>query len=173
MPAILRLAVAVVLLLTLVLPGSASATSFHYNVIELLDRPLIAVNKASDLDVLLPSRMTTEFKKLYSEGKGRPGRYEFEIGAVRNCHQASACFVAVFSARRGGHRTAKREIKLAGGRTGWFSPSRCGASCGAPTIEWFEDDDVLHTIEAKVGTSRTERTILKRLADSAIRNGPR
>ena len=168
----LRLVVPVVLLLTLVLPGSASATSFHYNVIELLDRPLKAVNKASDLDVLLPSRMTTEFKRLYSAGEGRPGRYEFEIGAVRNCHQASACFVAVFSARRGGHPSATRKVKLAKGRTGWFRPSRCGASCGAPTIEWLEDD-VLHTIEAKLGTSRTERTILKRLADSAIRNGPR
>ena len=161
------------LLSTLVLPGSASATSFHYDVVKLLDRPLKAVKNGSDLDVLLPSRMTTEFKKLYSEGSGRPGRYEFEVGAVRHCNQASACFVAVFSARRGAHRTAKTKIKLAEGRTGWFSPSRCGASCGSPTIEWFEDRNVLHRIEAKLGTRRTERAILKRLADSAIRNGAR
>jgi hypothetical protein len=169
----LRLVVLVVLLFALALPATAAATSFRYDVIQLLDRPLKAVKKGSDIDVLLPTRMTTEFKKLYSEAKGRPGRYEFEIGAVRNCNQATACFVAVFSARRGGHRTAKSKIKLADGRKGWFSPSRCGASCGSPTIEWFEDGNVLHRIEAKLGTSRTERTILKRLADSAIRNGAR
>jgi hypothetical protein len=173
MRAILRLAVLVVLLSTLALPASASATSFHYDVIKLLDRPLKAVREGSDLDVLLPSRMTTEFKKLYSEGSGRPGRYEFEVGAVRHCNQATACFVAVFSARRGGHRTAKSRISLAEGHRGWFSPSRCGASCGSPTIEWFEDGNVLHRIEAKLGTQRTERAILKRLADSAIRNGAR
>lgn len=160
------------LLLTLVLPGSASATSFHYDVVELLDRPITAVKRGSDLQVLLPTRMTTEFKRLYSEGKGRPGRYEFEIGAVRNCNQATACFVAVFSARRGAKPDGKRRVTLAEGRKGWFSPSRCGASCGAATLEWLEDD-VLHTIEAKLGTQSTERTILKRLADSAIRNGPR
>lgn len=160
------------LLLTLVLPGSASATSFHYDVIELLDRPITAVKRGSDLQVLLPTRMTTEFKRMYSEGKGRPGRYEFEIGSVRDCNQATACFVAVFSARRGAKPDGKRKLTLAEGRKGWFSPSRCGASCGAATLEWLEDD-VLHTIEAKLGTHSTERTILKRLADSAIRNGPR
>jgi hypothetical protein len=169
---VLRLVVPVVLLVALALPASAAATAFHYDVIDLLDRPIKAVNKGSDLDVLLPSRMTTEFRRLYSAGEGRPGRYEFEIGTVRNCHQASACFVAVFSARRGGHPSATRKVALAKGRKGWFRPSRCGASCGAPTLEWLEGD-VLHTIEAKLGTRGTERTILKRLADSAIRNGPR
>jgi hypothetical protein len=170
--AILRLVVLVVLLFALALPAGAAATSFHYDVIKLLDDPLEAVNRGSDLDVLLPTRMTTEFKRLYSEGKGRAGRYEFEIGAVRNCNQATACFVAVFSARRGAGPSAKHRLALAGGRKGWFSPSRCGASCGAATLEWLEDD-VLHTIEAKLGTQSTERKILKRLADSAIRHGPR
>jgi hypothetical protein len=169
---ILRSVVLLVLLFALALPASAAATSFHYDVINLLDRPLEAVNRVSDLDVLLPTRVTTEFKRLYSEGTGRPGRYEFEIGAVRNCNQATACFVAVFSARRGAKPSAKRKLTLAEGRKGWFSPSRCGASCGAASLEWLEDD-VLHTIEVKLGTRSTERKILKRLADSAIRNGPR
>ena len=170
--AILRLVVPVVLLFALALPASAGAASFHYDVIELLDRPLKAVNRGSDVDVLLPTRMTTESKRLYSEGKGQPGRYEFEVGAVRNCNQATACFVAVFSARRGAKPDGKKKLTLAKGRKGWFTPSRCGASCGAATLEWLEDD-VLHTFEAKLGTQRTERTILRRLADSAIRNGPR
>ena len=164
--------VVLVFLFALALPASAGAASFHYDVVELLDRPLTAVNRASDLDVLLPTRMTTEFKRLYSEGSGRPGRYEFEIGAVRNCDQATACFVAVFSARRGAKPDGKRKVTLANGRKGWFTPSRCGASCGAATLQWREDD-VLHTIEAKLGTQSTERTILKRLADSAIKNGAR
>ena len=32
---------------------------------------------------------------------------------------------------------------------------------------------MLYEIEAKLGTQRTERKILTRLANSAIRNGPR
>jgi hypothetical protein len=32
---------------------------------------------------------------------------------------------------------------------------------------------VLYTIDAKLGTRRTDRRILTRLANSAIRNGPR
>jgi hypothetical protein len=32
---------------------------------------------------------------------------------------------------------------------------------------------VLYEVEGKLGTQRTERTVLTRLANSAIKNGPR
>jgi hypothetical protein len=163
------------LLVALLLPTGASAAatpSPSYDVLKLLERPLKAVKRGSDLDVLLPSRMTAEFRRLYSVGRGRPGRYEFEIDSARDCHSATACFVAAFTARRGGQPSATHEVTLAEGRTGFYQPMRCGASCAAPSLEWLEDD-VLHTIEAKIGTKSTDRKILIRLANSAIRNGPR
>jgi hypothetical protein len=42
----------------------------------------------------------------------------------------------------------------------------------SPSLEWVQDD-VLYTIEAKLGTRQTERDILIRLANSAIRSGAR
>jgi hypothetical protein len=152
--------------------ATAAASSYVYDVPDLVARPLVAVKKASDIPVLLPSRMTTEFRKLYSAGRGRKTRYKFEIGAVKDCHSATACFVAEFSGRQGGKASGKRKVELAHGLTGWFHPTRCGASCASPGIEW-EQGGVLYEIEAKLGTKKTERKILTRLANSAIRNGPR
>ena len=167
-----RIALLPSLLLLPLVPASASAAAFVFDVPDLVAKPLIAVKKGTDVPVLLPSRMTTEHHKLYSAGKGRANRYEFEIGAVRNCHSATACFVADFRGRRGGKASGKRKVKLADGHRGWFRPTSCGASCAAPGIEW-EQDGVLYEIEAKLGTKKTERRILTRLANSAIRNGPR
>ena len=161
-------------LLALLAPAtaSASAATYLYDVPELVERPLIAVKKTSKIDVLLPSRITSDLKRLYSEGRGRARSYRFEIGAVRNCHSAGACFVASFRARRGAKPTNTKKVRLRGGRRGYFRPLKCGASCAAPSLEWVQDG-VLYTIEAKLGTKRTERKILVRLANSAIANGPR
>jgi hypothetical protein len=156
----------------LLAPATASAADFVYEVPELVEKPLIAVNKATKLDVLLPTRMTTEHKRLFSAGSGRARSYHFEIGAVRNCHSATACFVASFRGRRGGKPSNPRKVTLRGGRRGYYRPLSCGASCAAPSLEWVQGG-VLYTIEAKLGTKRTERKILIRLANSAIKNGPR
>jgi hypothetical protein len=156
----------------LLAPATASAARFVYEVPELVEKPLIAVNKATKLDVLLPTRITTEHKRLFSAGSGRARSYHFEIGAVRNCHSATACFVASFRGRRGGKPSNPRKVTLRGGRRGYFRPLSCGASCAAPSLEWVQGG-VLYTIEAKLGTKRTERKILVRLANSAIKNGPR
>jgi hypothetical protein len=63
-------------------------------------------------------------------------------------------------------------VALSNGRTGWFTPTGCGASCSAPQIQWRERGK-LYTIQARVGTQSTERRELIRLANSAIINGPR
>jgi hypothetical protein len=159
-------------LVALLIPASASAAAFVYDVPDLVGKPLEAIKQATSVPVLLPSRMTTEHKRLFSEGRGRENRYEFEIGAVRNCGTATACYVAGFRARRGGKVSNTKKVKLARGRTGYFRPTSCGASCAAPSLEWIQGG-VLYTVEAKLGTQRTERKILKRLANSAIRNGAR
>lgn len=159
-------------LLALLVAAPAWAATYVYEIPKLVRKPLIAVKKGTEIPVLLPSRLTTEHRKLFSEGRGRANRYEFEIGAVRNCGTATACHVAGFRARRAGKPSNTKKVKLAKGRSGYFRPTRCGASCGAPSLEWVQDG-VLYEVEAKLGTQRTERKILVRLANSAIRNGAR
>jgi hypothetical protein len=159
-------------LVALLAPATASAATYTYEVPELVEKPLIAVKKATNIPVLLPSFLRTEHRRLFSEGTGRARRYEFDIGAVRNCGTATACHVASFRARRGAKRSNTRKVDLIRGRTGYFRPLRCGASCAAPSLEWRQGG-VLYTIEGKLGTKRTDRRILRRLANSAIRNGAR
>ena len=99
--------------------------------------------------------------KLSLHSIGRPG-----------CGTATACYVAGFRARRGGKVGSGRKLKLAKGLSGRFQPSRCAASCGPARLEWVQDG-VLYEVEGKLGTPKTERKILTRLANSAIRNGDR
>jgi hypothetical protein len=153
-------------------PASALAAAFVYEIPELVGKPLVAVKKATNVPVLLPSRMTTEHRKLFSEGEGRPNRYEFTIGAVRDCGTSTACYVAGFRARKGGKPGDGRKVSLAKGRTGYFERSRCGASCGPASLRWVQGG-VLYEVDGKLGTQKTERKVLTRLANSAIRNGPR
>jgi hypothetical protein len=95
------------------------------------------------------------------------------VAAIPNCGGATACFIASFQAHRGGARPfGARRVRLARGRTGRFTPLSCGASCAPPRIEWRERG-ATYSIQANVGTRRTERRILVRMANSAIRNGPR
>ena len=159
-------------LFALLLPASASAAPFVYDVPELVDKPLKAVKKVTSLPVLLPSRLTSEHRKLYSQGRGRANRYQFTLGAVRGCGTSTACYVAGFSARRGGKAGSGRKVTLAKGLKGVFAKSRCGASCGPASLAWVQGG-VLYEVDGKLGTQRTERKILTRLANSAIRNGAR
>jgi hypothetical protein len=159
-------------LAVLLAPATASAASYIYDVPELVERPLTAVKKTAKFDVLLPSRLTSEHRRLYSQGSGRSGSYRFDIGAVKGCGTATACFVASFRARRGGKPTHTRKVELRGGRRGYFRRSKCGASCGPASLQWVQNK-VLYTIEAKLGTQQTERRILIRLANSAIGKGAR
>ncbi len=160
------------LLAVLMAPATASAATYIYDVPELVERPLIAVKKAAKFDVLLPSQFTSEHRKLFSQGSGRAGSYRFDIGAVKGCGTATACFVASFRARRGGKPTNTRKVKLRGDRRGYFRRLKCGASCAAPSLQWVQDG-VLYTIEGKFGTKQTERRVLIRLANSAIGKGAR
>jgi hypothetical protein len=156
----------------LLAPAAASAATYTYDVPDLLEKPLVAVKKVTKIDVLLPAQITSEFRHLYTSGKGRSGSYRFDIGATRGCNGAGACFVAELTGRRGAKPDNPRKVTLRNGRRGYYRPVHCGASCAAPSIEWVQRG-VLYTIDAKLGTKSTDRRILTRLANSAIRNGPR
>jgi hypothetical protein len=162
----------ITIVLALSAPATASAATYIYDVPDLVARPLAAVKEATTIDVLLPSQFTSDRPKLYSEGRGRGGSYRFEIGAIRHCGGAGACFIASFRAKRGAKPSNPRKVALRGGRRGYFQPLRCGASCAPPSIEWVQDG-VRYTIEGKFGTKKSERSVLTRLANSAIGKGAR
>jgi hypothetical protein len=154
-------------------PAAAQVTGFYNTKVpERLGKRVDSARKASGVRVLLPSTIGTSFERLYPGGTWGSGRYSLDLGAARGCHQATACFVAAFLAERGSAKPHGRRVGLARGRKGRFTPSRCGASCAAPQIEWREGG-VLYTIQAKGTYPGTDRQNLVALANSAIKHGAR
>jgi hypothetical protein len=157
----------------LVCAGAAAAqTITRVDVPRALSAQIDRVNDRTDHPVLLPSRLPSEQARLYASGGRTRGGYELELAAAPDCGGANVCFVATFMARRGGEPRGQRRVRLSNGRRGWFTATRCAASCAPPQIKWRERGH-LYTIEARVGTQATERRELAKLANSAIINGPR
>ena len=117
--------------------------------------------------ILLPQKMTADFRRFFAEGRATASAWRFDLGAVRRCNQATACFIAEFKGVRDAHPSGRRTIRLERGRTGYFQPLSCGASCSPASIEWRERH-TRYSIQAKV-----PKRELIRMANSAIRNGPR
>jgi len=153
-------------LTTLLLATALTAQSV--DVPKLFAKQVDRAKERTTVPVLLPETFPSDFKRHYPEGRSNAGGYHFDIGAVRNCHEATACFIADFRGIAGERPGGRRTVRLARGRTGYYHPGSCGASCSPPSIEWRERRS-LYVIQAKVGG----RKPLVRMANSAIRNGPR
>jgi hypothetical protein len=153
-------------------PASAGPRDVQVDVPGALSGVLPAVKRATMVPVLLPDTMPFEDIKLYGGGHGRPRAYHLDLAAAKDCGMATACFVAEFSARRGARPSGLIKVHLRGGRTGWFTPLSCGASCSPPSISWRQHG-AAYFFGAKVGTRSTERKILVRMANQAIRAGGR
>jgi hypothetical protein len=132
---------------------------------------LPAVKAKTVVPVLLPDTMPFEELKLYASGSGRARAWHLELSSARDCGMATACFVADFSARRGAGARGRRKVTLRGGRTGWFTPSACGASCAPPQIAWRQHG-ARYRIRANVLADGERRTLV-RMANQAIRAGRR
>ena len=121
--------------------------------------------------ILLPQTLTSEARKVYptlfTVGHG----YVLDLGAAKGCRGANACFVAEFSASRRKPFGPTR-VTLAHGIIGHFKPLSCGGSCSPPSIE-FVQSGFTYSIQANVGTEKTEKAILVSMANSAIEHGAR
>jgi hypothetical protein len=156
--------------LLLLLPAAAPARTMDLPT--LFQDVLPEVKEKTEVPVLLPQRYPSGSEDHFPSGDGRRRGYTLSVAAVRDCDGATACFLGTFGAQRGEDPHYMRKIRLAGGRTGYFRPLTCGASCSPPAIEWVEHD-VLYWIQAHAGTKRQERKRLRRMANSAIRHGAR
>jgi hypothetical protein len=136
-----------------------------------LHHQITRVHERSEIRVLLPSRLETSFDRLYPGAFIRRSSYDLNLGAVRHCNEATACFVAAFLGEQTKAKAVgPKRVPLARGRVGRFTPTSCGASCAAPQVQWREKG-VLYTIQFKTGGR--ERRRLVALANSAIRHGAR
>jgi hypothetical protein len=161
-----------VLAALLVAAGPAAARPIDHDVPAAFAGVLPGVVAKTTVPVLLPDRMPYDDVELFATGSGRKRSWELSLAAAPDCGGATACFVASFTAHRGGRPFGTRKVRLRGGRTGRFRPLSCGASCSPPSISWRQHRSV-YEIQAKVGTKRTERPILVRMANQAIRAGRR
>jgi hypothetical protein len=90
------------------------------------------------------------------------------LSGAPQCGGATACFLAEFSGRRGGHPSFSHPVKLRGGVTGYYKPLSCGGSCSPPALQFLRSD-VLYEIQAKVPRGKAD---LVAAANSALRAGP-
>ncbi len=102
---------------------------------ELFDGDLARIEPKTSVPILLPQTMRDEFDDYFPTGFGRERRWGLQLGAVRGCGGANACFIASFSGRKGGTPSGARRVELARGRVGRFQPLSCGGSCSPPSIE--------------------------------------
>jgi hypothetical protein len=166
----MRVAVgAVVLVAALAVPAQGAQVR-KVDLPGLFSKQITKAKAKTDVPILLPQKLRSDFRRHFPEGTARTNRWQFDIGAVRGCHEATVCFIADFEGRRHGRPSGERTVLLARGRTGFFTPLSCGASCSPPSIEWRERG-ATYRIQAKV--IGPERRALVRLANSAIRRGPR
>jgi hypothetical protein len=133
-------------------------------------RTLPQVKAHTSVPVLLPQRLPTDFRRVFPSGAGHRRSWSLALGAIRHCGGADACFVADFEGRRGGRPFGRIKVKLARGRTGWFTPLGCGASCAPPSISWHERRA---TFSIQANLPGHDRRRLVAMANSAIRHGPR
>jgi hypothetical protein len=111
---------------------------------------------------------------VYASGTGGRRAWSFALAGAPNCGGATACFLASFTAERGGTPAFRTRVRLRGGIPGWFKPLSCGASCSPPVLQ-YRRRGVLYEISAN-GPDRTNAAARRRLvtaANAALRIGPR
>jgi hypothetical protein len=155
------------LLATLALAGAHSA-----DLNALFAGALPEAKAKTGIAVLLPDALPTDAKHLYAEHWETRKTYTLSLGAVPDCGEATACFEAEFRGQKGGAPFGSKRVALARGRHGRFKPLSCGASCSPPAISWSERG-ATYTIQANVVGRGSDRALLTRMANEAIRRGPR
>ncbi len=161
------------LLITLVAATIASsAHSIHPYAA--LKTALPSVKRHTSVAIYLPATLPTAGSdpKLYAGGSATAKTWNLELSGAPNCGGADACFIAGFSATRGGKLPAGvTKLKLSNGDPARFHPITCGASC-APATLWFTHSGVLYTWQLKDAPKNAQATMAAAAA-SAIAAGPR
>jgi hypothetical protein len=136
---------------------------------------LAHVDARTPLAILLPDTLELDFDgTVHASGAGSARRWSLSLAGAPNCGGATACFLASFTAERGGTPAFRTRVRLRGGIPGWFKPLSCDASCSPPVLQ-YRRRGVMYEIAANV-PDRTNAAARRRLvaaANAALRIGPR
>jgi hypothetical protein len=138
----------------------------------LLTSTVTDVKQQTPLPILAPDNFYSDFDDLYPYGAGSEKEYSLGVSAAPDCGGANACFAADFRAEKGGKPFGRGKVTLTKGRHGRYQPLSCGGSCSPPSISWKERG-ATYTLQAKVVGKKTDRQLLVKMANEAIRKGPR
>jgi hypothetical protein len=155
-------------------PALAASSSGKVDVPHKFRKLTPKVKEKSGLPVLLPQKIWAAGQKpsrVYPQGSATEKSYFLELDFAKGCNGANVCFLASFSGVRDGKFSFKRKVNLTHGIVGRWHPVQCGASCAPAFIQWKEFG-VLYEIEDK-GVGKHEKRWMQKIANSAIRNGPR
>jgi hypothetical protein len=140
-----------------------------------LGATLARVDARTPLAIPLPDTLDLDFDgTVYASGTGGRRAWSFALAGAPSCGGATACFLASFTAERGGAPAFRTRVRLRGGIPGWFKPLSCGAPCSPPVLQ-YRRRGVLYEISANV-PDRTNAAARRRLvtaANAALRIGPR
>jgi hypothetical protein len=124
--------------------------------------------------ILLPSYLPAlADKSIFVSVSGDTGEYKLLLQSDPDCDHAQVCFQGIFSATKGGSYALPKSVKI-GTTEGRYQGPTCGGSCSPPTIEW-KSYDVLYFIQLNLltGDERETQNVMIKLAEDAIRCGPR
>ena len=122
-PAMRRTLTLALLLLAAVAPAAGGASTRSIDIPKLFAKQLDRADARTDVPVLLPSTMRSDFARHFPAGRSGANGWRFDIGAARDCRQATACFVAEFRAVRGARPSGGHRIDLPRGRTRPLPPA--------------------------------------------------
>jgi hypothetical protein len=177
-----KLVLAAVATAAVALPAGATArTDVHaagtFDVPKAFAKKLPSISSKSGLDVLLPDKLGTGSTKpgrIKPETAAQNGEYYLLLGVGKHCGGATACFVAEFDGKDGADPDFTKKVTLAGGKTGYYKPLSCGASCSPPAIQW-KVGTVLYGIQynyPRPGAANAKKALIS-LANSANAAGAR
>jgi len=141
---------------------------------------LAGVKAKTRVAVLLPAELPRPFSDAKHASVDKATADEYAVSLYYELDVGNAGFAASFEATNNPHYSPRelgnvREVKLAGGITGFFRPVSCGGSC-APANLWWEQGAVLYQIQLKLPSTFREKNqqgIITAVANSAILAGPR
>jgi hypothetical protein len=170
-PAVLAAAAATIALLAV--PATAGETAV-VSPPKIFKKDLAKVKQDSSIeDVYLPShiRVFTKASRVRGSFDASQDQYNLILGVGSRCNGANVCLLANFAALRG-EKPSGRRVTLTGGTKGYWHDISCGASCSPAEIQ-FVKGGVLYAIATKGTTEKTVKATLVKLANSAIKAGPR
>lgn len=146
MPKAVRVAAVLVALALVALTGLKVMGQQNATVDPVFSGILSKLRSSTSVPVLLPASMPelyASYPSLYasiSQSVTNTNAYEVLLDDQQNCNHASACAVASFLGEVSSYDSAPlgtTKVTLSKSTQGYFTPGRCGSSCGRSRIDWI------------------------------------